>query len=60
MGCPRGAREADGPSFEGLLSATARPRDTPAKSAPFLSSPPTILSRWMPHEPLDAPDDLRK
>ena len=37
MGCPRGARETDGPSSEGLLSATIRPRDTPAKSAPFLS-----------------------
>src|SRR5207247_9316724 len=37
MGCPRGARATDGPSSEGLLSATIRPRDTPAKSAPFLS-----------------------
>ena len=37
MGCPRGARETDGPSSEGLLSATIRPGDTPAKSAPFLS-----------------------
>ena len=37
MGCPRGAREANNPSSEGLLSATVRPRVTHAKSAPFLS-----------------------
>jgi len=37
MGCPRGAREPDGPSAERLALATIRPRDTPAKSAPFLS-----------------------
>src|SRR5262245_12581528 len=42
MGCPRAAREADGPSSEGLLSATIRSRDTPAKSAPFLS--PSVSS----------------
>ena len=29
MDCPRGAREADGPSFDGLLSAD-QPRETPA------------------------------
>ena len=31
------AREADGLSSEGLLSATISSRDTPARSAPFLS-----------------------
>jgi hypothetical protein len=62
MGCPRGAREADGPSSEGLLSATIRPRDTPAKSARFLS-PLRVRpsrSRRMPPEPRDATEDLPK
>src|SRR5882762_3957577 len=39
-GRSRDAREADGSSSEGLSSATTRPRDTPAKSAPLF--PPSV------------------
>src|SRR2546428_12224635 len=62
MGRSRGAREADGPSSEGLPSATLRPRDTPAKSAPLFPSlrARPSRSRGVPCESLDAPDNLPK
>src|SRR5712664_1156991 len=61
-GRSRGAREADGPSSEGLPSATIRPRDTPAKSAPL--SPPSVPGlldhSGTPCESLDASENLSK
>src|SRR5713101_6122578 len=62
MGRSRGAREADGPSSEGLPSATLRPRDTPAKCAPLFPSlrARPSRSRGVPCEALDAPDNLSK
>src|SRR5439155_11771725 len=49
MGCPRGARETDGPSSEGLLSATIRPRDLPPRVLRFSLPPgPAFSITWGP------------
>jgi hypothetical protein len=72
LGRPRGAREADGRSSDGLRSATTRPRETPAKSSPFPSPSASgrldhasvfmvsECSRGVPCESLDVAENLSK